>query len=271
VNLKLLNLFATAISDEGLRHLQKMTQMEVVVLELTKVTGPGFKYFANMSKLEGIQFPRGPKLTGEGMQHFANCPKMLSLDLQHMAITDEGLAQIKQLKQLRSLYLPPYAYQERGGRVGSDLPVPEAKRFTNVGLKHIGEMPNLELLRFSGSGITDVGYSDLAGLKNLTHLTTAALPNVKGPALQQIKNFPKLYQLDLEATGIDDDGMKHIKECTQVKSLSLPRNVTDACIEHLVGLTQLSDMDVPKGITDAGIAKLRQALQKTQINRNSNP
>jgi len=259
-----LDLDSNSITDEGLAHLAGLTNLRHLGLNRTKVTGSGFKRLAKWTQLQSLDLTTLPDLTGVGLENFANCKDLTNLNLSWTGVTDEGLAHIKQLKQLRSLDLPPYGMASR-------LPSeafwrdPHPERFSDEGLKHIGEMKNLEWLWFAGSGVTDAGLAHLTGLKKLEHLGFGYLPNVKGPGLANLKELPLVTSLYLALTGVDDAGLKYVADLKQLQYLDLSKKITDAGLEHVKGLTQLRTLGLPEGISDAAVDSLKKSLAKTQI------
>jgi Leucine-rich repeat (LRR) protein len=263
-NLTRLGLSSNAITDDGLAHLAGLTNLRYLGLNRTKVNGSGFKHLAKWTQLQSLDLTTLPDLTGVGLENFANCKDLTNLNLSWTGVTDEGLAHIKQLNQLRSLDLPPYGMASR-------LPSeafwhdPHPERFSDQGLKHIGEMKNLEWLWFAGAGVTDAGLAHLTGLKKLEHLGFGHLPNVKGPGLANLKELPLVTSLYLTETGVDDAGLKYVADLKQLQYLELSKKNTDAGLEHVKGLTQLKTLRLPEGISDAAVDSLKKSLAKTEI------
>ncbi len=88
-----------------------------------------------------------------------------------------------------------------------------------------------------------------------THVTDAAIEHVKG--------FSQLQDLDLMDTPVTDAGLEHLKALTQLRMLSLDETrVTDAGLEHLKGLTQLQNLDLAGTlVTNAGLEHLKRLTQ----------
>lgn len=261
-NLKSLKVNHTAITDQGLAHLAKMTKMVHLKIGNTGVKGSGLRHLAGMTELVSLDLHGLTDFTGEGTQHLTGCKKMTELDLSWTGATDDGLAQVKKLAQLKKLDLPPYGHPTAIG--GEFWREPHPERFSDKGLKHVGEMTNLEWLWFSGS-ITNAGLANLSNLKNLKYLGFGDLPNIKGPGLEHLKSLPKLEGLELKDTGVTDDGMKYVKVLTQITSLQLPLRATDAALEHVKLMKNLKSITVFKGISEKGVADLKKALPNAKI------
>lgn len=217
--LEKIDLGLTGIGDAGLMHLEGLTNLVVVDIGYTKVTdaglaafvgmrqlkelhaggtairGPGLKHLAGCRELTELGFYDVPDFTGVGLGSLAECSKLQRLALHSTGITDAGLADIGRLKQLRALDLPTYGHAV--AQAGDFWLDGQPKRITDAGMKHLGELTNLEWLYLSGAGITDAGLAHVRGLKKLERLHFGALPNVKGPGLEHLAELPKLTTIIL--------------------------------------------------------------------------
>lgn len=76
--------------------------------------------------------------------------------------------------------------------------------------------------------------------------------------LAQVKNLPKVAQLNLANTAITDAGLSAVSGLTELTTLHLEKTaVTDAGLANLKGLSKLEYLNLyATGITDAGLAHL---------------
>src|SRR5258706_4994470 len=74
----------------------------------------------------------------------------------------------------------------------------------------------------------------------------------------EVKNLPKVAQLNLANTAVTDSGLAAISGLTELTTLHLERTgVTDAGLAHLKGLAKLEYLNLyGTGVTDGGIANL---------------
>jgi YHS domain-containing protein len=74
----------------------------------------------------------------------------------------------------------------------------------------------------------------------------------------EVKNLPKVAQLNLANTAVTDGGLAAISGLTELTTLHLERTgVTDAGLAHLKGLAKLEYLNLyGTGVTDAGLANL---------------
>lgn len=101
-------------------------------------------------------------------------------------------------------------------------------------------MPDLQVLRLRGLGITDEAMPAIAGLRGLT-------------------------TLDLENVGVTDEGVQHLTALDQIQSLRLHRvtRLTDDVIEHFQHFPQLETLRLTDNdnISDFGLEALVQLDQ----------
>lgn len=173
------------------------------------------------------------------------------------------------------------------------LVVTDWPSLTDNGMSKIAKIPKLQLLGVSGcTKITATGIAALKGL-SLSSLDIGGCDRVGNEGAQAIAAMSGLQMLYAKASGITDDGIKHLGKLTKLDTLDLSDNfgITDACLADLKKLsalknlnlsgTELTDkaVDVLKemqtlqslnvestGITAKAIADLKKALPKAKIN-----
>jgi hypothetical protein len=182
----------------------------------------------------------------------ANRPKLESishltglqvLSLSNTSVTARQMSFLKSLSSLRALI----TYQEFS--LGSDgLAV--LKDFgaleyvdcdtnpTDMGVKHLGRLPNLRKLRIR-------------------------MGKIRGPGLPYLANLPRLERLTLwGTTGLTDQHVRYLEGLTRLKSLRLWGGdvpLTDASLASISKLTALEELHfvrVQTKFTDAGIRQL---------------
>lgn len=140
------------VSNAGLLTLKGMPALEFVNLGETSITDAGLASLKEIKSLRRITLMgmrSMPPVTDAGMAHLAEMVELRSLILAGK-VTNDGLRQLKRLKQLRVLSL---------GNVN----------ITDAGLVHLEPFTELEWLNLPG-GISDKGLEALALLKNLRQL-----------------------------------------------------------------------------------------------------
>jgi hypothetical protein len=93
------------------------------------------------------------------LEALAKLPKLSKMSMQQNAFTDDGLAHLVDMQQLRSLWI--------GMSKG---------KITDAGLAHLAGLEDLEALDVQQSQVTDAGLEHLKGLKNLQNLYLSTSP-----------------------------------------------------------------------------------------------
>jgi hypothetical protein len=128
-------------------------------------------------------------------------------------------------------------------------------KITDKGLVHLKRITSLQGLHLHGLAITNEGMAQLAGLTDLRWLNITST-GVTSDGLKHLKAMSKLEHL--QCGGIDDAGMVHLKELTNLKALHLYQCfLSDAGLKHLEGLTNLQGLHFGSDkITNDGLKHL---------------
>jgi internalin A len=164
-------------------------------------------------------------------------------------VTDAGLKELKELKQLTSLNLG-------------------ATKVTAAGVKELKELKQLTSLDLTWTWGTAAVLKELKDFKQLTSLNLAA-GGVTNASLKELKDLKQLTSLNLNFTGVTDAGMKELADLKQLTSLNLGNtDVGDAGLKELKHLKQLTTLDLSGNIhvTDAGLKELADLKQLTSLN-----
>jgi hypothetical protein len=97
-------LWNDSINDESLRNLQKLDQLESLVLGGEQVTDDVLATVGQMTQLQSL-FVESTEATDAGLAHLRTLKELRYLDLRRPKITDTGLASVQELRQLRDLIL----------------------------------------------------------------------------------------------------------------------------------------------------------------------
>jgi internalin A len=282
-----LNLTGQNVGESGAGYLAGLTDLRGLYLANTQMTDAGLSHLAKLSKLQQLSLEGNPGITGAGFVHLKGMPQLTHLGLANTKVTDAGLAHLKGLDKLASIGLEETSITDAGLEHLAALPaledvsIGDVKGITGPGLKHLAKLPHLLDLNLMGTGVTDAGLAGvasltqlegltlpegvsdaglvhLAGLKNLTSVQFSEAEKIKGPGLKHLKGLSKLQGLDLTTTGVDDAGLENLKELTQIKTLTLSKQITDKGLVHLKGLTQLAHLGAYSSqLSDAGLEQLK--------------
>jgi hypothetical protein len=172
---------------------------------------------------------------------------VVAVDLALKPLTDEGLARLTALKDLRELNI-------RGTKI------------TDSGVAHLAGLDKLEYVNVESTAITDRAVEVFAHLPRLRWLFLNRT-RITNSALRSLAGNRTLERLYVSINSITDDGMVHVAGLTQLKMLHMGRTqVTDAGLAHLRGLTQLERLTLEENrITDAGLDHLRPLVNLTML------
>ena len=179
--------------------------------------------------------------TDEDLSYVARIGTLKRLDLSFTLVTDKGIKELEQLRQLE------------------DLNLETAEALTDASMNYVKNIPTLRKLKVRGVDITDVGMPAIAqmtGLRSLdlshTMLEDVGLENL--PALTELE---ELYLGGDMITGIN---LNFLKLLPKLKKLSLdgiqrrnagacwtPR-VTDLDLDTISLLSGLEDLDLGVGL-----------------------
>jgi RNA polymerase sigma factor (sigma-70 family) len=238
-------------------------------------TMPGRTTDDDLKKLPHVPFPFGLNLkytqvTDDGLKELKDLKQLNWLEFP-TEVTDAGLKELKDLKQLIVLYLWQTQVTDAGLKelknfkllAGLNL---DHTKVTDAGLKELKGLKQLADLSLRQTQVTDAGLKELKDLKQLKGLE---LPSTKvtDAELKELKDLKQLIQLDLDFTKVADAGLKELKELKQLRVLYLDgTRVTDAGLKELKDLKQLSLLQLQgTQVTNDGVRALRKALPKCKI------
>jgi Leucine-rich repeat (LRR) protein len=151
------------LSDVGLAHLGKLTQLVGLNLPAAGLTDAGLSQLAPLATIEELDLAGG-EITGAGLAALGRWTALKTLHLPRSSFDDAGCHLLPQFAQLQSLDL-------------------SKTKITDAGLESVGKLSTLIRLNVSGNkAVTDVG---LAHLEHLEHL-----------------RFIELYATDVRGNGV---------------------------------------------------------------------
>ena len=103
-DLEELNLSRTRITDEGLKRLKDLTNLDWLILEGTRVTDDGLGHLNGLTNLRFLDLGN-TKVSDGGIGHLTGLSKLSFLYLNETNVTGAGLGQLKSLTKLEVLWL----------------------------------------------------------------------------------------------------------------------------------------------------------------------
>ena len=203
-NLEVLHLRNSKMTDESLRALSQLSNLRVLRVSGSAITEKGIRWLARLSKLESLSF-RGSQtvISDAELSYLAYLPNLeaLSVGGPNCEVTDVGLEYLTHLPL-------------------TNLGMKYAK-ITDEGAKHLGKLKNLDSLYIQRSSISDRGLSHLSGLP-LRQLGLVGCRNVTDTGAAHLAKIDTLESLWLTATSVTNDSLKHFDQMKSLKAIYFP-------------------------------------------------
>jgi Leucine-rich repeat (LRR) protein len=218
----------------------------------------------------------GTKLPESAMEKVAAMPSLSILQLYGSNISGKGLHLLAGKKELTELLL------EQTGVSAEDLTgmraMPRLARLhlngpktivTDAGAKTIAStFSGLTALRIDAKDLTITGFSELAGIKNLSDITVVGASRLDAEWLTALSRIKGLSKLSLPGSAIKDSdvpNLEPLKDTLQELHLENTR-LSDAAIPALGKLKSLRILTISgTDITKDGADSLRKSLHGCEI------
>jgi hypothetical protein len=224
-NLKTLSL-SNCLNDERLSQLTVLAKLEYLQTNLAQITDDGIKPLARLKNLRNLKFFHPGKLfSGAGLVHLPELPNLERLTVAgSLAFNDDGMAAVAKLtglKEFRTWHAGP-----------TDDGVKKLKELKNLKNLYLGQ----RLTYKKPACPTDETIAVLAEMKSLESLQLDEA-RLTFKALQQLKQLPALKKLTLGGIDIPKEAVEHLKkELPQVKiEWTEPNEVYQKRIRALFG------------------------------------
>jgi hypothetical protein len=228
-----LYLAANPITDDGLRHVAHLQNLERLSLWRTGVTDEGLKRLVGMKKLIGLDL-HVTAVSDEGLARLPNLTSLGEITLPSRT-TDAGLAHLGRLPNLRVIKANgARCITPRGFRHLADCPVHlieadwmqpllggELEHFAELPklqslpaevvdcsdeqLQYLARMSQLRELSVSGSDLTDAGLVRLESLKRLTRLRVTG--RISAAGLDSLRKLPQLERVHVTTELIGEEDL----------------------------------------------------------------
>jgi hypothetical protein len=206
VHLKQLDL-NNCLNDARLELLTGLVELEYLQTNLAQITDDGLKPLARLRGLRNVKFFHpGKAFSGAGLAHLADLPHLERLTVAgSLAFNDKGMAAVARLPRLREFRMWHAGPTQEG--------VKQLKELKNLRSLNLGQ----RLTYKPPACPTDETLSILAELKSLETLQLDEA-RLTFAALRQLKRLPALKRLTLGGIDIPEADVERLrKELPQVK------------------------------------------------------
>ena len=206
-----IDLSGTAVTDDDLRLLRNLTQLQTLNLHRTQVSDVGMEHLESLSRLTTLTVG-DTQITDEGLKALTHLDQLQSLGLHGTRVKDQGVALLKSLPRLKSVFLSK-----------SDI--------TDASLTTLNGLTNLELLWLSETQITDAGLVQLQSLKKLKSVSLEKSA-ITDDGLRYLEGLRELVYLDLRGTKVSAAGLSRLVSKNKIKHVAhdFPRFVPGVTI-----------------------------------------
>lgn len=237
------------ITDSGLAHLARMTQLKALWIANNPLTDAGLSHLRGMTQLSALSLDN-TYVTDAGLTHLSHLTRLETLSLNRTQITDEGFRHLSRCNQLHAICLDETKFTGKGfGYLDPRTPLRDS----------YGEFP-----------ATSDGVKEINRLKSweILHLT------VKEPQpLLELSQQPQLKTLGLYLMA--DAGDLRIADCPKLEKLVIRSGESTRAMQvhalRLEALPALRELEVvstrPESIISRGaLENLRRAALRGSTN-----
>jgi len=230
-------------TDENLRLIAQLPELERVMLYKGKVTADGLAALASLPKLRYLQM-YATDVPSEAFSVLAKIPQLKYLSLGDYSVTDEILGYAGQIKGLKGFDHTKSAITAKGF------------------LKFLKGVESLEQLTLFGDFVDDACMERLGQMKEMKRLWTDS-KKITAAGWVHLAGLSKMQDLFLSNTNFGDEDMPVLKGMKDLKNLGLNKTkIGDAGMPLLAGLTKLHDLGLEgTKITDKGMAALKEMTE----------
>jgi len=286
--LKILTLFGTGITDEGLECVRPLRSLRGMELLQASISNRGLAVLQDLPALEYLELDTG--LTDAGLRQIAQMPNLRWLRIVDGKISGPGLAELGKMPRLERLCIHgPSPLSDQHIKYLEGLTQLKGltlwgvcDNLTDASLASIGKLDNLEELYFIRTmpRFTVAGAAHLKKLKNLKKIAFAQIMWSSSAGkyngdevVRQLASLPNLESI--QGIGyLTAEGMKTLARFRNLKCLQvgLKNHILGydgpTGVSHLAGLGCLEELNVynQDSLSDADIASLETLSHLKKLN-----
>ena len=229
-----------------MRHLTSLRQLETLTFGSTEVGDQGLKQITGLKNLRWLEFGHNKRITDAGLAAIRDLTQLRRLYLQRTRITDAGLIYLDRLTEMRMLMLP--------------------EGVTDAGIEHLKRMTKADVP--GNQRLTDHGQRNLCSQRNEGHERPLSHQHKgRGRWARNNGSLHKLTMLNLSGSKITNAGTRHLEGLSELRTLVLEHTaISDACIGSLSKIDKLSFILLGgTRVTGQGGQEMRKKLPKLQV------
>lgn len=192
-------------TDENLKHLVGLRNVQMITMRGPGVTDAGLASLANLPTLQTLNI-YDSEITGAGLAHLTASKQLKALELARSTITDEGIAHVVNFPELERLKLAETSVTSECGPSLAMLSKLsylwlERTMVDDAILKHLGGLQQLKELALTGTNVDGSGLEELVRAKSLEDLSLDNCPmkEMHFATLHRLSQLKKLDMLQVQA------------------------------------------------------------------------
>lgn len=242
---------------------------------LTYLTAKNFtdeelKWLATLVQLEHLNL-KASQLDGDGLLHLQNLPILTALTVENSRVGDRPMADMKLLSRLRVLTLRGSEVSDRGVAALADHPALSSLDVDNTGVGDagvaaLGKLTSLDNLFADGTQVSDAGIAEVCKSPSLSTLHVSKT-KVGDGCMAALGRLAMLQDLDISSTLVSDEGIAALARSKSLRNLDVSKTkVGDAGLAVLANVKSLEFLTIKEtAVTREGLDAFRQARSDVYV------
>ena len=200
-----------SVSDDGMVHVAKLGNLKLLAVDFLWISEDGIKSIVGLKNLEELYMAE-TTIGNEAVLLFAQFPKLTKLRIARNQIDASGVADLAKLQHLQELDLSECA-QLLDDATGPLAELKKLKKLnlwrlniSDAGIQPLKGLTALESLNLDNTRLSDEGMAYLSGLTNLTFLHLGST-QITDAGLNSLAGLSKLEDLRVTRTAVTKDGV----------------------------------------------------------------
>jgi serine/threonine protein kinase len=257
------------VTDDGLKHLIGLSDLSLLSLPASKVSGAGMEHLGKMEQLTHLDLERCEGIGDAAFAHIGELGNLKFLRVRNKRLSPAGLAPLAKLERLESLHIVGTAHAWPTSAVEHIAKLKSLRRLdimvghdTPKSIELLAALSNLERLKLHayGLGTREFQWLHRMPIKSLD----LSVPSLNDKHMASISGFKELEAFVFRGESeVTDAGLVHLRDLPKLRFISLPGKATDACLPHLMECQSLVRVIGGK-LSDAGRKKLAEFLERNR-------
>lgn len=235
--LEVLDLEGSGVTDAGMKHLLAVTNLSELWLGETAVTTKALKTLVDCERLVRVYNPDWGQKRNEALETWKEVRNKRFLELPKPHQRTEALRVLEYLVNpvppLNDKSNPSISWSQSWATDGDlvylqglpeveELDFFECSAVTSAGLVHLQHLKKLRVLRLSESGVKDL--TPLKHVRSLEELDLSSLESLDPASFRHLTELPRLHKLTIRYCELDDQVLPHIAKCMQLREFYATSN-----------------------------------------------